>query len=632
MLQSIREKITGLYAMIVLGVIAIVFIFWGVDVGRNSDTLFAAKVDGIGIGLEPVRKAWQERERQLQQMMRGAVPETMRKMQQQALLDEQIRLHLLTARAEKLGYRVSDSMMQSTIMGFPALQVDGKFSHERYDLLLRQQGRSIAEFERDLRSNMAIEQLQRGIAASAFVTPTELLRREALQGETREVDFAVIPASGFLAGVTVTDAQVQAWYEAHQDQYMTPETVDLEYLELKLADVERDIAVNDEVLQAYYEQVKERLTTPERRRARHILIAVEDGVDDASAQKTAAEVLAKLNTGADFAALAKQYSKDPVSAAKGGELDWLSRGMSVGPFEDALFAMTKGELRGPVKSQFGYHIIRLEETEGGQTKTFAEARPELEKEYRTESAQKLFYDRSQKLADEAFKALTELTPAATALGLPVQKVSAFTRQGGGVFGNEAKIIEEAFKAEVLTKRENSPLIALGDDRAVVLRVAAHQAPTLLPVNVVRASIESSLKEQGARDAAAKRGEELLARLNGGAPWTAVLSEAKLVTLGKRFIGRTDTNVPTPVRQTAFGVAHLAVSQAKPAYRGAVTDDGGYAVVVVSDIRAGVFVAGTPESAAKLRQAAQAEGANEFAAYMGEVERGAKIERNPKVFD
>jgi hypothetical protein len=152
------------------------------------------------------------------------------------------------------------------------------------------------------------------------------------------------------------------------------------------------------------------------------------------------------------------------------------------------------------------------------------------------------------------------------------------------------------------------------------------------LSAVRTSIESSLKEQGARDAAAKRGGELLARLNGGAVWSAVLAEGKLVTLGKRFIGRTDTNVPTPVRQAAFGVAHLAVSQAKPAYRGAVTEDGGYAVVAVSDVRPGVFTSGTPESAAKLRQAAQSEGANEFAAYMSAVERDAKIERNPKVFD
>jgi peptidyl-prolyl cis-trans isomerase D len=430
----------------------------------------------------------------------------------------------------------------------------------------------------------------------------------------------------------VTDAQIQSWYDAHQADYMTPETADLEYVELDLADVEHEVAVNDQVLQAYYEQVKQRLTTTERRHARHILIAVDDGVDDAAAQKTANEVLAKLKGGADFAALAKQYSKDPVSAAKGGELDWLSRGMSVGPFEDALFAMAKGELRGPVKSQFGYHIIRLDDIDGGQTKSFAEARAELEKEYRSENAQKLFYDRSQKLADEAFKALTELAPVGAALNLPVKKVSGYTRQGGGVFGTDAKVIDAVFKDEVLKKGENSPLLPIGDDRAVVVRVAAHQPPTQIPVAAVRPQIESKLKEQAARTAAAKRGEELLTRLNGGAAWSAVMADSKLATIGKRAIGRSETTVPTPVRQAAFGVPRASIKQTQPAFRGAVTEDGGFAVIAVSDVHAGASVMGTPESVAKARQAAQMQGAIEYQGYIGEIERGAKIERNPKVFE
>jgi peptidyl-prolyl cis-trans isomerase D len=325
-------------------------------------------------------------------------------------------------------------------------------------------------------------------------------------------------------------------------------------------------------------------------------------------------------------------SKDPVSAAKGGELDWLSRGMSVGPFEDALFAMTKGELRGPVKSQFGYHVIRLEEIEGGQTKSFAEARDELTKDYRSEKAQGLFVERSEKLGDEAFKALTELATVGTTLKLPVQRVAGFTRQGGGVFGNEAKVIDAAFKDESLTKGENSALLALGEDRAVVLRVAEHHPAVQLPMTAVRVPIEFKLKEQAARAAAAKRGAELLARLESGAAWNAVLAEAKLAAIGKRAISRTESSVLAPVRQSAFDVPRVAVTPAKPVYRGAVTEDGGYAIIAVSEVRVGVLVSGTPESAAKLRQAAQSQGTSEFSAYLNEVERGAKIERNPKVFE
>jgi peptidyl-prolyl cis-trans isomerase D len=632
MLQTIRDKITGWFAIVFLGAIAIVFIFWGVNMGSDSGARYAAKVDGEGIPIETIRRAWQVQEQELQRQLRGALPEMLVKSQQQALLNYYIQNELLTQRVTKLGYRVSDSTLRDAIAAAPNWQAGGKFAPELYAGYARGQGLTTGQLDQQLRKELQTNHLQSGIRATAFVTPVELLQRQALEGETRDVDYAVIPAGSFLAGVAVTDAQIQSWYEAHHADYMTPETADLEYVELDLADVEREVAINDEVLQAYYEQVKQRLTTIERRHARHILIAVDDGVDDAAAQKTANEVLAKLKGGADFAALAKQYSKDPLSAAKGGELDWLSRGMSVGPFEDALFAMAKGELRGPVKSQFGYHIIRLDDIDGGQTKSFAEARTELEKEYRNENAKTLFYDRSQKLAEEAFKALTELGPVGAALNLPVKKVSGYTRKGGGVFGSEPKIIDAVFKDDVLLKGENSPMVPLGDDREVVVRVAAHQPPAQIPLAAVRPQIEGKLKEQAARAAAAKRGEELLTRLNGGAAWNAVTADNKLATIGKRAISRSEASVPTPVRQAAFGVPRASVMQSQPAYRGAVTEDGGFAVIAVSDVHAGTSVLGTPEAMAKARQAAQSQGAAEFQAYIGEVERGAKIERNPKVFD
>lgn len=632
MLQSIRDKITGWFAIIFLGAIAVVFIFWGVETGSNAGARYAATVNGEGIPLEMVRKDWQSRERQLQQMMGGAIPEQMIKAQQSAILDEHIRRQLLTDHARELGYRVSDSLMLQRITSFPQLQVDGKFSPSLYQNIVQQQDRTVPEFEREFRATMQIDQLERGIAESAFALPNEVVRREALEGETREVDYAVIPASAYLASALVTEEQIQSWYDAHKAEYMTPETADIEYLELKLSDAESEVAVTDELLRGYYEQVKERLTTPERRRPRHILIAVGDGVNDATAEKTAQEVLAKLNAGGDFAALAKQYSKDPISTPNGGVLDWVSRGGSMGPFEEALFAMSKNEVRGPVKTEFGYHVLRLDEIEGGETKSYDDAKIELEKEYRAENAQKIFYERSQKLGDESFKALTELTTVAATLNLPLKKLEGFSRRGGGEFANDPKIIEAVFQEDTLAKNENSALIALGEDRAVVVRVATHHPPVQLPVAAVRTAIEFKLKDQAARDAAAKRGAELVARLDGGATWSAVLGDAKLASLGKRAIGRTEASIPAAVRQAIFSVSRDAVTAAKPAYRGAVTEDGGFAIVAVSEVRTGALVAGTPESAAKVRQVAQAQGNQELGAYENELQQKAKVDRNPKAFE
>jgi peptidyl-prolyl cis-trans isomerase D len=474
--------------------------------------------------------------------------------------------------------------------------------------------------------------VQRGVAATAFVTPSEMMRRAALQGERREVDYAVIPMEGFLADVSIDDARIQAYYDDRPAEFMTPETVDLEFIELRLADVESEVQVDDEALLAYYEQVKERFAEEERRRGRHILIAVDDTTDDAAAKAKVEEALAKLQAGGDFATLAKEYSNDPVSAEKGGDLDWATRGMFVGPFEDALFAMNEGELRGPVRTEFGYHILRLDDVEGGDVKSFADVRAELAQDFRSDQSQKLFYERSQKLADEAFAVLTELTSVSESLNLPLQRVQGFTRQGGGVLGAEPKLIDAAFRPEAIEKRENSPLITLTDDHVVVLRVAAHHASERLPLAAVRTQIETRLRLQAARDAAAQRGAELLARLEGGAAWAAGLAESKLATIGKRTIGRDDGSVPAPVRTAAFAVPRSAVTQAKPVYRGAVMEDGGYAVIAVSAVESGSLELATPDGAAQLRQAAQSQGELEFGAYLGALERDAKILRNPRVFE
>jgi len=631
MLQSIRDKITGWFAMVFLGAIGVVFIFWGVDLGTNAGATYAAKVNGERVSLETVRGAWQQQQQRLMQAFGGEIPESLAKAQQQAVLDQYIRTQLLTERARDLGYRASDALMLQTLNGFPDLQVDGKFSRERYEALLRQQGRTVPQFERELRASLEIEQLQNGIAGTAFVTPAEFARRQALQGEQREMEYAVVTASSFLSAVTANEADVKAWYESHKDEYLTEERVDLEYVELKLSDIEPTITVTDEALKSYYEQAKERLTTPERRMARHILITAADGVDDASAQKAAGEVLAKVQAGGDFAALAKQYSKDPGSAEKGGELGWATRGMFVGPFEEALFSMSKGEVRGPIKTQFGYHIIRLDDAEGGQVKSFDEVRAELEKEYRNEQSQSQFYDRSQKLADDAFASLTELGSAAKNAGLTVKKAPGFTRQGGAPLGNDPKLIEAAFKAEALEKGENSSLLALGDDHAVVLRVAGHQPPEQLPLESVRTRIEMLLKDRAAKDAAAKRGAELLAKLQSGSAWSTLLGEAKVSPVGKRSISRTEADVPAPIRDAAFEIPRVEVT-GKPIYRGVTTDSGDYALVAVSTVKAGIVESGTSGAAAKLREAAQAEGGSELRGYIAEVQSKAKIERNPNAFD
>lgn len=631
MLQTIRDKITGWVAGIFLGAITIVFVFWGIDFQSNS-AAFAAKVDGERIPVETVRRAWQQRQSQLQQMLRDELPPEMAKSQQTALLDQYIQQTLLTKRANELGYKVSDAALAKRVMEIPQFQVDGKFSADRYAALLRSNGLTEARFEADLQTELMVEQLQTGVVDSSFALPYELERRYALEKQQREVDYALVAATDFLPTVTVTDEQVQKYYEQNGNQFLTTETVDLQYLEITRAQAENAVAVTEQALKDYYEQIKDRFQTTERRQGRHILITATEGLDDAAAQKKAQELTDKAKAGADFAQLAQQNSKDPGSAQQGGDLGLAERGMFVGPFEDALFSMQIGEIRGPVKTQFGYHVLKLEKIEAGHQQTFEEARAEVEAEFRKDKAQSGFYDQSQKLGDAAFAALTELESVAKSMNLPLREVKGFTREGGGEFGADPEVVKAAFSDDVLERRQNSPVVAVGDDKAVVLRVAAHKPAEPRPLAEVRGEIENRLRSQAARDAAAAKGSEAVARLQKGETWEAVVASG-LKPVGKRFVTRDDSIAPPAVLRAAFSASKSQISAEKPYVQGVTTDDGNYAVLAVTQVRSGE-VTTEPEAqrTARKSQTERLLGNEELTAYVEEAERKADIVRNEKVFE
>ncbi|HEY0687147.1 MAG TPA: SurA N-terminal domain-containing protein [Steroidobacter sp.] len=631
MLQTIRDKITGWVAGFFLGAIAIVFVFWGIDF-QSASANFAAKVDGERIPAETVRRAWQQRQSQLQQMLRNELPPEMAKAQQTALLDQFIQQTLLTQRANDLGYKVSDEALAKRVMEIPQFQVDGKFSQDRYNGLLRSSGTTEARFEADLQAELLLEQLQTGVIESSFTVPYELDRRYALEKQQREIDYALIPANEFLASVQVTDEQIQKYYEQNSKDFLLPETVDLQYIEMTRAEAESKVDVSEQALKEYYDGVKERFESPERRQGRHILITATDGLDDAAAQKKAQELTDKAKGGADFAQLAKENSKDPGSAQQGGDLGLAQKGMFVGPFEDALFSMQPGEVRGPVKTQFGYHVLKLEKIEKGHLQSFEEARAEVEAEYRKDRAQTAFYDDSQKMADAAFAALTELDSVAKSMNLQVKEIKGFTREGGGEFGADQGVVDAAFSEDVLERRQNSPLIPVGDDKAVVLRVVAHKPAEPRPLAEVRAAIESQLRAQQAREAAAAKGADAVARLQKGESWDS-LSAAGVKPVGKRFVTRDDSIAPPAVLRSAFQAPKSEISEAKPFVAGVTTDDGNYAVLAVTQIRSGEAKS-EPETerATRRRQTERRVGGEELTAYVEEAQRNADIVRNEKVFE
>ena len=630
MLQQIRDKITGWFAIVFLGAIAIVFIFWGIQF-ESSANVAAATVNGEKIPVEAVRRAWQERQSELQRLTRDELPPEVVTEEQGRIIDEYVRRELLVQRAGELGYRVSDQELAEALARIPALQVDGVFSRDRYAALLRAQGRSEAEFEAEFRRDLEINQLRNALALSAFALPSEVRRRVELTGEVRDVDLLVLPADRFLAGVTLTPGQVEAWYRDHEADYRSPESVALEYVRLGLDDVAAGVEVTEDALRRHYDEVAaERYVSPERRRARHIL--VESGTDDAAAKARAEQLLARARAGEDFATLASQNSDDPGSKAQGGDLGWATRESFVAPFADALFTMEKGEIRGPVKTQFGYHVIRVDEIEAAHQRPFDEVRAELEDDYRRDEAQARFYERSQQLADEAFANLDSLDGVAQTLGLPLRTVDTFTRQGGGELGNDRKVIEAAFSEDVLVGRQNSPAVNVGDDAVVVLRVTEHRPAAQRPLEAVRGEVEAALRQKGAREAAAAAAKVAAARVAAGEPWPAVAASLGVEPAGTATVTRREEGVPPELLKAIFATAAPAADRAASGV--AALPNGDAALFAVRAVRPGTIA--SPEAAAALgdtaRQAAERSALGEFAAYVAELERSAKITRNPKVFE
>jgi len=629
MLQAIHDKITGWVAGIVIGVIALVFVFWGIDVGFSTVS-YAAKVNGEEIEPSEVRRVFQNQLNQYQQFTRGEVPAELRQQLGNNVLDEFVRVEVLSQQANEQGYRISDADVMKSYEKIPQFQVDGVFDREVAKRVLAGEGMSPSQFEAQQRRFLTMGQLQGGIASSTFVTPTELDRLRKLEGEEREVSWAVIPAAAQMAAAEPDEAAIKTYYEQNKAKYQTADTVDLRYVELKVEDVGREVKVTDEGLRSYYEGVKDRYTEEEKRRGRHILFNVNNDSEDAAARKKADEAMARAKQGEDFPKLAQELSQDAGSAPQGGDLGWAERSFFVGPFADALFSMNEGEIRGPVRTQFGYHVLRLDDIQPGRQKSFDEARAEIENEYRTAEAEKLFGQKQEDLAAKAFENLDSLEPVATDMGLTVQSAPNFTRDGAtSPWGARPEIIEAAFSEAVLNGQNSEP-VELQPGHLVVLRAENRRPPQQKPLSAVRGEIVAQLRTDRARELAREAGNAVVAKLEAGGEWQAVVAGTQATSEGPKFIGRTDETVPGELRQALFAAPKPAAGSKQ--FGTAALANGDMAVFSFSGTRQPATQETAEQRNARARQAANRVAQSEVGGYLAELLRKADIDRNPRIFE
>jgi peptidyl-prolyl cis-trans isomerase D len=631
MLQSIHDKLKGWVAGIVLGVIGLVFVFWGINWTLGAPN-YAAKVNGVEISGNDMRQAYQQELARYERQTNGQVSDVERAEIKRRVMDEYVNSEALVTRADKLGYRVSDQELLAQMAQIPGLQVDGKLDIEHALSVLRAQGRPIAEIEELIRHDVKVRQLDSALGASSFMTPTELARVRSLIRQQREIAWLTLPAAKYAAEATPDDAAIKAYYDAHKAEYMTPETVNLHYVELSLADLESKVKVDDTQLRAYYEEQKsktpERFVQPEQRRIRHILLQVSDPKDDATVKAKAEAVLKRAQSGEDFGKLASELSQDSGSAKNGGDLGWADRTRYVAPFADAAFAMKEGEIKGPVKTQFGYHILKLDGIQPTTVKTFEQARSDLETEYRRNEAEKTFNSAQDELADAALQNGSDVESVARKAGLEVREVQNFSRiDGGGDLGKSPQVIEAAFNQDVLDGHL-SPMIELDKGRGVVLRASDHHPAEQKPLDAVRADLIAAWKKEKGQELATQAASAAVKRLAAGESWDGVAKSLGLTPEAPKFVSRSDQSVPREVIRDAFGQPK---PPGQPLYASVGLAGGDAAVFAVSAVREDPSDTKMQDEMFK-RQVAQQSATSEAQDYAAAARAAAKVSMNPQALD
>jgi peptidyl-prolyl cis-trans isomerase D len=634
MLQAIHDNLKGVFAMIILGALAVVFVFWGVEfvsVGGLSATQ-GIEVNGQEVDSAEVRQAYQQELTRYQAAFRGAeIPAELREQIKQSVLDRFVTNQLVRQRTDQLRFRASDSDVMNMLKEVPAFQVDGKFSKDAYYAALRSANLEPVVFEAQQKQQVAASQLDRGISASAFVLPQEFSRREALLNESREIAWVVVPAARFLGKTPVDEAALEAYYERNKANYQTAERANLQYVELDLADLAAGVEVTEDALRAYYEDNIDRYTTVERRRARHILLVG----DDAAAEAAARAAYDRAVAGEDFAKLASELSQDPGSAPQGGDLGWSEQSAFVAPFAAAVWSMQPGEIKEPVKTEFGWHVIKLEGIQPGEVRSFESVRSELEPEYRRAESEKLFGKLQDQLDTEAFEAGGDLQRVAESLALEIHSVDGFTRAGGGALGSVPALIDAVFDPEVLNGSQLRT-VEIAPGRVVAFKVVAHEPPRDRPLEEVRAEVSAALAAETARQEAGERAAALEAELRAGAEWSAAVGPwipagaAEPTSATPRFVRRDEAAVPVEILAAAFKAGTPAGA---PLYGTTSLATGDTAVWTVKYLRPGSPATLTPDERSAARQAARNSArVQDASVYLAQLRSQADVKVNQQLFE
>ncbi|MCP4041910.1 MAG: peptidylprolyl isomerase [Gammaproteobacteria bacterium] len=612
---------------VIVILIIIPFALWGVNEYFGPQVNIAvANVNGNELTQREFRNSYQRQRQRLQAMLGDQfdVNQLDENRLKRETLEGMINEEILIQVGMDNGLLIGDEQLAGIIRAMEPFQEDGQFSQERYEYRVRNQGYVPGGFEYSFRRALLTAQIHAGIASSEFVSPAELENVIRLREQKRSFSYMTIPMAMFMDSAEVTEESISEHYRGHQDAFIHPEQVQIEYIELSMEKIAEGIDTTEDELARRFETQKGNYVTPGQRQASHILLKLqEDASEDevASVQGQAATLIRQIRDGASFEELAKTHSQDPGSAKQGGDLGLFGRGMMVKPFEDAAFSMAEGEISEPIRSSFGIHIIKLTGIREGGVRSFAEVKREVRREVQLDKAEKQFFEQAEQFSNLVFENPDTLEIAADALGLSISESGLFSRKGGSGIGAEKKVINAAFSEEVLQGNNSEPL-ELSGTRIVALRIKQHISATQRPLEDVRDEIIQALKSGFSRDKAKGTGTVIVNRLRSSESPELIAREYSLSWSSKNGVRRTEQGMDTRILNKAFQLGH---PEGGPIFGGVSLLKGDYAVISLTEVKDGEVPDGSKDQQTFQQRLQRAQGEEVYQALIKSLRSKADIE-------
>ncbi|HET7842957.1 MAG TPA: SurA N-terminal domain-containing protein [Xanthomonadales bacterium] len=563
MLQTLRDKTSGWIAFAILAAVTIPFAFFGInDYFQGGSETWVAKVGDREISQQDFRRRFEDFRQQVRAQQGDQydpaqfdTPITRRR-----VLDAMVDEAMLAQVAAQAGTEPSDELLKEEISKMPVFQgADGKFDPELYKALLRQRQYTPRGFEELVRLGFTTRDLPEQVQATSLVTDADVDRYLALRDQQRTFRHVTAPPMAATEAAP-TDEAVSKYYDEHKDEFMLPEQVSVEYVELDAAKMSVSVEPDEASLRSTYEDQKNRFVVAEQRLASHILVKVAPDAD-AAAQKAALDKATKLAAdargGKDFATLAKESSDDIGSKAAGGDLGWLEKGVTEPAFETALFALAPNTISDPVRTDEGYHVIQLREVKAEQAKPFEEVRADLAKEALDAERDRVFSDVSGRLIDAIYQDPGSLETTAKELGLEIQRTPLFGREGGPGIAANPQVVKAAFSDAVKVEGGVSDPIELGPNHVVVVHLDEHRQPKPRPLEEVRAEVVQRITGEAAAEAARARAEGFQKRLLAGESLDALATELGATVAEAKDVARTSLELNPMMLQAVFKLARPA---------------------------------------------------------------------------